>query len=191
MKIKDIIKKQTTIIAIAVILVTIAVIGVSYALFFNVNKNTEDQVITAGNLALTVSGLTAGQISDTMSEAEGLASSPITYTVENTSSNLPAAYSLYVYGGLEEGDKPANTIPLESIMFSTDGTTAKKLVDQTSIQTDNSQTAYLIDSGTIEAGGTASSKSLRIWIDESLLSSEIESGNLNLQLYIVSEVDEG
>ena len=191
MKIKDIIKKQTTIIAIAVILVTIAVIGVSYALFFNVNKNTEDQVITAGNLALTVSGLKAGQISDTMSEAEGLASSPITYTVENTSSNLPAAYSLYVYGGLEEGDNQANTIPLESIKFSTDGTTAKKLVDQTSIQTDNSQTAYLIDSGTIEAGGTASSKSLRIWIDESLLSSEIESGNLNLHLYIVSEVDEG
>ena len=191
MKIKDIIKKQTTIIAIAVILVTIAVIGVSYALFFSVNKNTEDQVITAGNLALTVSGLTAGQISDTMSETEGLASNPITYTVENTSSNLPASYSLYVYGGLKKGNKPANTIPLESIMFSTDGTTAKKLVDQDSVQTDNNQTAYLIDSGTIAAGSTDPSKSLRIWIDESLLSSEIESGNLNLQLYIVSEVNEG
>ena len=191
MKIKDIIKKQTTIIAIAVILVTIAVIGVSYALFFSVNKNTEDQVITAGNLALTVSGLTAGQISDTMSETEGLASNPITYTVENTSSNLPASYSLYVYGGLKKGDKPANTIPLESIMFSTDGTTAKKLVDQDSVQTDNNQTAYLIDSGTIAARSTDPSKSLRIWIDESLLSSEIDAGDLNLQLYIVSEVDEG
>ena len=191
MKIKDIIKKQTTIIAIAVILVTIAVIGVSYALFFSVNKNTEDQVITAGNLALTVSGLTARQISDTMSETEGLASNPITYTVENTSSNLPASYSLYVYGGLKKGNKPANTIPLESIMFSTDGTTAKKLVDQDSVQTDNNQTAYLIDSGTIAAGSTDPSKSLRIWIDESLLSSEIDAGNLNLQLYIVSEVDEG
>ena len=191
MKIKDIIKKQTTIIAIAVILVTIAVIGVSYALFFSVNKNTEDQVITAGNLALTVSGLTAGQISDTMSETEGLASNPITYTVENTSSNLPASYSLYVYGGLKKGDKPANTIPLESIMFSTDGTTAKKLVDQESVQTDNNQTAYLIDSGTIAAKSTDPSKSLRIWIDESLLSSEIDAGDLNLQLYIVSEVDEG
>ena len=191
MKIKDIIKKQTTIIAIAVILVTIAVIGVSYALFFSVNKNTEDQVITAGNLALTVSGLTAGKISDTMSETEGLASNPITYTVENTSSNLPASYSLYVYGGLKKGDKPANTIPLESIMFSTDGTTAKKLVDQDSVQTDNNQTAYLIDSGTIAARSTDPSKSLRIWIDESLLSSEIDAGDLNLQLYIVSEVDEG
>ena len=191
MKIKNIIKKQTTIIAIAVVLVTIAVIGVSYALFFNVNKNTEDQVITAGNLALTVSGLTAGQINDTMSEAEGLASTPITYTVENTNSNLPAAYSLYVYGGVEDGNKQANTIPLEAIKFSTDGTTAKSLVDQATVQTDNNQTAYLIDSGTIEAGGTAPSKSLRIWIDETLLSSEIESGNVNLQLYIVSEVNEG
>ena len=99
---------------------------------------------------------------------------------------------MYVYGSLKEGDKPANTIPLESIMFSTDGTTAKKLVDpQTSIQTDNNQTAYLIDSGTIAARSTDKSKSLRIWIDESLLSSEIDAGNLNLQLYIVSEVYEG
>ena len=38
MKIKDIIKKQTTIIAIAVILITIAVIGVSYAIFFDVSS---------------------------------------------------------------------------------------------------------------------------------------------------------
>ena len=55
MKIKDIIKKQTTIIAIAVILVTITVIGVSYAIFFDVKTNSRDQVITAGTLKLTVS----------------------------------------------------------------------------------------------------------------------------------------
>ena len=54
MKIKDIIKKQTTIIAIAVVLVIITVIGVSYAIFFNVNRNTTDQVITAGNLSVTI-----------------------------------------------------------------------------------------------------------------------------------------
>ena len=45
MKIKDIIKKQTTIIAIAVILVTITVIGISYAIFFDVKTNSKDQVI--------------------------------------------------------------------------------------------------------------------------------------------------
>ena len=29
------------------------------------------------------------------------------------------------------------------------------------------------------------------WIDEDLISDEIDGGNLNLQLYVVSEVDEG
>ena len=79
MKIKDIIKKQTTIIAIAVILVTITVIGISYAIFFDVSRNTQDQVITAGNLSVTVSA-TKVSLSEPMSTAEGLASTPITYT---------------------------------------------------------------------------------------------------------------
>lgn len=190
MKIRNIIKKQTTIIAIAVILVTIAVIGVSYAIFFNVDRNKADQVITAGTLKLTVSGLTAGQINDTMSEAEGLASTPITYTIENSNSNLPAVYSLYVYGGSK------NTIPLNSIKISTEGdsssgSNAKVLTSiQETTSVEGGATGYLIDSGSIAAGGTGSTKYLRIWIDESLLSSEVESGNVDLQLYIVSEVDE-
>ena len=191
MKIKDIIKKQTTLIAIAVILVTIAVIGVSYAIFFNVNRNTDDQVITAGNLELTVTGLTALTLKEPMTTSEGLASSPASYTVENTDSNLPATYSLYIYAG--EG----NTIDLSTIRISTDGdgTSGSTSIILTSIAdtlVEDGTTYYRIDTGDLGAGASSdTSKYIRIWIDEDLVADEINNGNLNLQLYVVSEVDEG
>ena len=191
MKIKDIIKKQTTLIAIAVILVTIAVIGVSYAIFFNVNRNTDDQVITAGNLELTVTGLTALTLKEPMTTSEGLASSPASYTVENTDSNLPATYSLYIYAG--EG----NTIDLSTIRISTDGdgtsgSTSTILTSIADTLVENGTTYYRIDTGDLGAGASSdTSKYIRIWIDEDLVADEINNGNLNLQLYVVSEVDEG
>lgn len=191
MKIKDIIKKQTTLIAIAVILVTIAVIGVSYAIFFNVNRNTDDQVITAGNLELTVTGLTALTLKEPMTTSEGLASSPASYTVENTDSNLPATYSLYIYAG--EG----NTIDLSTIRISTDGdgtsgSTSTILTSIADTLVEDGTTYYRIDTGDLGAGASSdTSKYIRIWIDEDLVADEINNGNLNLQLYVVSEVDEG
>ena len=185
MKIKDIIKKQTTIIAVAVILVTIAVIGVSYAIFFNVNRNTDDQIITAGNLELTVSGISALTLTEPMTTADGLASNPISYTVVNTASNLPASYSLYIYAG------SGNNIPLNSIKVSTDGSSSTILSNLTPTISENSTTYYRIDTGTLDAAATSTTKTLRIWIDEDLVADEINNGNLNLQLYVVSEVDEG
>lgn len=190
MRVKDIIKKQTTIIAIAVILVTIAVIGVSYAIFFNVSKNSADQVITAGTLELTVSGINALTLSEPMTTAEGLTSKPVSYTVVNTDSNLPASYSLYVYAGSD------NNIPLSSIKVSTDGdvssgSTSTILSSIAETINENGTTYYRIDTGSLGAGASGTTKYLRIWIDEDLVADEINNGNLNLQLYVVSEVNEG
>ena len=56
MKVKDIIKRQTTMVAMAVILVVITAIGVSYSVFFDVEKNQSNQTITAGIFKLTVTG---------------------------------------------------------------------------------------------------------------------------------------
>ena len=189
MKIKDIIKKQTTIIAIAVILVTLTVIGISYAIFFDVRRNTNDQIITAGTLQLTVSGITALKVNAPMTESEGLTSSPITYTIENTASDLPAAYYLYIYAG------STNTIPLTAIKISIDGnatsgSTSTVLGNISETLNENSTTYYQIDSGNVPAGSSSSTQYLRIWVDESLLTDEIESGTLDLQLYVVSEVQE-
>ncbi len=189
MRIKDIIKKQTTIIAIAVVLVTIAVIGVSYAIFFDVSRNTDDQVITAGNLELTVAGITALSLSEPMSTTAGLSSTPISYTVVNTASNLPASYSLYIYAG------SGNTVPLSSIKVSTDGnatsgSTATVLTSITETLVENGTTYYRVDTGDIAAGATGATKYMRIWIDESLADDTIDGASLDLQLYVVSEVDD-
>ena len=81
MKVKDIIKKQTTVIAIAVALVAISVIGVSYAIFFDVKKNTDNQIITAGTLKLTVTGVSALNVSEPVDQTTGLKSTPVSYTV--------------------------------------------------------------------------------------------------------------
>lgn len=189
MKIKDIIKKQTTIIAIAVVLVTLALIGVSYAIFFDVKTNTDNQVITAGTLELNVTGISALTLTDPVSTTEGLKTSPITYTAVNTDSNLPAAYSLYIYAG------DNNTIDLNMIKVSTDGnsssgSTAKTLGGITDTLEENGKTYYKISNGTLAAGASGTTQYLRIWLDESLISDEISNATLNLQLYVVSEVDE-
>lgn len=188
MKIADIIKKQTSIIAIAVIVITIAVIGVSYAIFFDV-KEGKTQVIEAGKLQLKIRDLNELSQGEPMSTTAGLASSPATYTVTNADSNLPAAYSIYVYA---ESD---NTIPINAIKLSTDGTASEILsnigsTDSTKKFTEGGITYFKIDSGILAAKASSDTKSLRLWIDDSLLTGELSGSTFHIGLYIVSEVQE-
>lgn len=189
MKVKDIIKKQTTVIAIAVALVAVTVIGVSYAIFFDVKKNSDNQVITAGTLKLTVAGVSALNVSEPVDETSGLASSPVSYTVKNTDSNLPASYKIYIYANT------ANTMDISKIKISTDGNatkgnTAKVLSSITPTFTDSGKTYFQIDSGTLAAGASGSTKYVRVWIDEDSITSEITGKKVDLNMYIVSEVQE-
>jgi len=182
MKVKDIIKKQTTIIAIAVVLVAITVIGVSYAIFFDVKKNTTNQVITAGTLQLTIADIKALQVSEPVEQAVGLASTPVSYTVKNTG-NLPASYHIYIYAD------NTNTMELSKIKISTDGKTAKALTSITPTTID-SKTCYSIDSGSIAANTTGTTKKIRVWVDEDSLTDEITGKVVSLNMYIVTEVQE-
>lgn len=188
MKVKDIIKKQTTVIAIAVALVAITAIGVSYAIFFDVKKNTDNQVITAGTLKLTVAGVSALNVSEPLDGTAGLASSPVSYTVKNTDSNLPATYKIYIYADA------TNTMDLSKIKISTDGNaskggTAKTLSSITPTLTENGKTYFQIDTGTLAAGASGSTKYVRVWVDEDSLVGEV-TGKVDLNMYIISEVQE-
>lgn len=189
MKVKDIIKKQTTVIAIAVALVAITVIGVSYAIFFDVKKNSENQVITAGTLRLTVTGVSALNVSEPLDETSGLASSPVSYTVKNTDSNLPATYKIYIYANT------ANTMDISKIKISTDGdtakgSTAKVLSGITPTFTEGGKTYFQIDTGTLAAGASDTTKYIRVWVDEDSLTDELSGRKVDLNMYIVSEVQE-
>lgn len=187
MKVKNIIKKQTTIVALAVCLVVLAAIGVSYAIFFDVKANSSNQVITAGTLKLTMTNVAALSLSEPVSTSSGLASTPFSYTVQNTDSNLPATYTIYIYAN------SANTVALNSVNLSLDGSTATKLTSLTSSTcTDDSgtYTCYKLSSGSVAAGASETTKNIYVWIDESSLTEEISDASLSLYLQIVSEVNE-
>ena len=189
MKVKDIIKKQTTIVALAVVLVAIAVIGVSYAIFFDVKTNSSNQVITAGTLKLTVSDISALQLSEPISTSAGLTSTPVSYTVKNTDSNLPATYSIYIYAD------STNTMDLSKIKISydgnsTSGSTSVVLSSITDTFTENGNTYFKINSGSLAAGATGSTNYIRIWVDEDLVTDELTDVTLSLNMYIISEVQE-
>ena len=189
MKVKDIIKKQTTVVALAVVLVAISVIGVSYAIFFDVKTNSNNQVITAGTLKLTVSDIDALTLNEPINTTNGLSSSPVSYTVKNTDSNLPASYSLYVYADSD------NTMDISKIKLSTDGnaeagSTAVALSSITDTFTEDGITYFKIDSGSLDAGASGTTKYLRIWVDEDTITDEIDSVAVSLSMYVISEVQE-
>lgn len=182
MKIKNIIKKQTTVIAIAVILITITVIGVSYSVFFDVKKNSQNQVITAGDLEMTLNAESLN-ITEAISTADGLALAGINYTPKNTG-NLNATYSLYIYAS------DANTVDLKYVKYSLDGKTSAVITSITDTITENGKTYYKVDSGTLEANASGSAKNIKVWIDSEIAPDTINGKNIDLSFYIVSEVQE-
>lgn len=194
MKVKDIIKKQTTLIVIAVAIVVVAAVSVSYAIFFDV-KAGETQIITAGSLKLTLSKFTALNISEPKTDDEGKKSTPVSYTVENTDSNLPASYFIYVYAGKD------NAVTLDKIKISIDGDATSgstfkaissietKLEDKEKEPGDNNQ-YYLIKSDTIPAGAERGPFYIRVWVDEDALTEDTEEAQIDLNLYVVSEVND-
>ena len=98
MNYKALIKKQSTVMAIVVICLTIATIGVSYALFFQIEANSNNQIVTAGTLDVSYgSGTSAISATELvpMSDSEALSSETMTGTIyiENKGS-LPANYEV-------------------------------------------------------------------------------------------------
>ncbi len=198
MKVKDIIKRQTTMIALAVIVVVVATLSVSYAIFFDVSQNKNDQVITAGSLSLTLSGITELKELDVTSDESGKTGKSISYTLENKG-NLPATYKIYIYAS---ADSVSNIVDQVSVYApSTSGANdVKKLINLDSNGTEgltldnctgtgNLCKLFLLDSGTVAANTNESQKKLYIWVSEDGIEDEL-NGSLNLNLYMVNEVDE-
>ncbi|MCM1053744.1 MAG: hypothetical protein NC483_07210 [Ruminococcus sp.] len=183
MKLKEVIKKQTLLIVLTVTVVALTTIGVSYAVFFDVKRNTKDQVITAGTLKITLSASGTIDWSEPRSDEEGKGADPLKYTVQNTDSSLPASYTVYIYAA------DGNTVPFDLVKFSTDGVETKVLGSQDHTDEDISgvnRTIYKIESGNVAAGGSLE-KTLHLWVSDTMEEGEFM---VKLNLYIVSEVDE-
>lgn len=109
MNYKHNIKKQSYIIAISAIMLAIAIGGTSYALFFQVDTNSSNQVVQTGSLSVTY-GANSKAITDTelvpMADTDALNSSTLVSTiyVENKGT-LPADYSITLGNDIESFKK--------------------------------------------------------------------------------------
>ncbi len=106
MNYKKVFKRETKVIALAVICMAIVLIGGSYALFFKVNSNSNNQVVEAGALVIrydngnviTVNEDDESNCLTPMSDDEGSgnAGCKFTLSVHNTGT-LPMNYQLLIY----------------------------------------------------------------------------------------------
>lgn len=179
MKVKDIIKKQTTVIAIAVIMITITVIGVSYSVFFDVKKNSQNQVITAGDLSMEIVKDSDLTMNEPVSESKA---KEVNYTLSNKGS-LNALYDLYIY------KSDANTVDFSFIKYSINGSTPAVLSTITDVLDDGGKRYYKIDSGTLNVGESKNQK-IKVWVDEDLVTDSVDGKTIDLWFYITSEVKE-
>ena len=205
MNYKAIIKKQSTIIAIAVICLTVATVGVSYALFFQVETNTNNQIVTAGTLNVEYgSGSSAIAATELvpMSDAEALSSSTMTGTIyiENTGT-LPANYEVKIGNDTEAFNSRSDALDTDVLLSHDyiriaaylDGT---MLIEPTTLSkieaaTDDETMRSLFKSNlnTTGTGENTATIVLKIWIDETAPESII--GNyVYLKMDVTSEVEE-
>lgn len=205
MNYKSIIKKQSFVIAVCVICLGIVLTGTSYALFFQVNTNTENQVVETGTLSV-VYGKQSQMITETdlmpMTDEDALQSSTISSTIfiENDGT-LPATYVLKIgedWESFEEREDFLNTDELVSLDYVKvaayiDG---KVIVNPITISdltvADDDSSMYVLKTGSLDVsstGNTTETLVVKVWLDSTIPTTEIGK-YLYLKLDVTSLVDE-
>ena len=205
MNYKSIIKKQSFVIAICVICLGIVLTGTSYALFFQVNTNTENQVVETGTLSVTY-GSQSQMITETnlvpMTDAEALSSSTVSSTIfiENNGT-LPATYvlkigedwdSFYEREDFLDGDELVN-LDYVKVAAYIDGNVIVEptLITNLDVAQDDSS-MYVLKTGSLDVsstGNTTETLVIKVWLDSAIPTSEIGK-YLYLKLDVTSLVDE-
>jgi len=205
MNYKAIIKRQSTIIAVAVICLTLTTIGVSYALFFQVETNSNNQVVQAGSLDVAYGSGTAS-ISATefepLSDDDALLTSSITGTIyiENKGT-LPANYTVKLGNDIESfnnrSDKSENDklISHEHLKVAAylDGSLVLEpvLLSELETSSDNEDMKILFKDiiNTTGTGENTATIVLKVWVTEDAPESII-GDHIYLKMDVTSEVDE-
>lgn len=202
---KSIIKKQSFVIGICVICLAIIITGTSYALFFQVNTNTENQVIETGTLSVTY-GSQSQMITQTelrpMTDTEALESSTVSSTIfiENTGT-LPATYVLkigedwdtfYSRDDYSDNDEMANLDYVKVAAYvGGEMILAPTFIWNLTPATDDSS-MYVLKTGSLDVastGNTTETLVVKVWLDSTIPTSEIGK-YLYLKLDVTSLVNE-
>ena len=175
---KNIFKRETKLATYIIAVTTILVIGLSYALFFQVNSNSGNQVVKSGDLAFTYSkdgtvlpdndttlAITDERCFYPMNEADANAlSSTCSYqfSIQNTGT-LDAAYTVYLKATESNTANPAH---LKVILRQSDGTTFNQLTGYP--KTINSLTNEVLLTGDLGKNDPILVYSIQIYLDEAL-----------------------
>ena len=205
MNYKSIIKKQSFVIAICVICLGIILTGTSYALFFQVNTNTENQVVETGTLSVTY-GSQSQMITETnlmpMSDEDALKSSTVSSTIfiENNGT-LPATYVLKIgedWNSFTSRDDYLDTdelINLDYVKVAAyiNGEVILNPIVITDLEVASDDSSmYVLKTGALDVsstGNTTETLVVKVWLDRTIPASEIGK-YLFLKLDVTSLVDE-
>ena len=122
MNINNVIKKQTTVIALTVIGICIGLLGISYAIFFKVDDSTNVQTVSSGSLVVQFgegSKITTEMLPQT--DEEGMATTGYSFSVTNKGS-LDMLYDIFIYNDPDASNDTNNImLPHQYIKVSIDG----------------------------------------------------------------------
>lgn len=205
MNYKSNIKKQSYFIAISAILLAIVVSGTSYALFFQVDSNSNNQIVETGSLAVTY-GDNSQAITDTelvpMTDTDALNSSTLISTiyVENKGS-LPADYSLTIGNDIasfqaREGYSATDELLSHdyiriAVYKNGEMVLAPTTLSTLSISQDNTA-MYELHSGSLDVISTGESTvtyAIKVWVDSNA-PTDIIGDFVYLKVDVTSTVDE-
>ncbi len=202
MNYKSTIKKHSVIISICVICSVLLIAGTSYALFFQVDSNTENQVVKTGKLEVSYgnqsSKITVNPISPIEDET-ALADPNYSSTIRiNNTGSLPASYTLKISKDTEamenDGRSVSELVDLQYIKVALyDGET--EIVGPTTLENGNltkdDEGRYILSTGSLAAQneqGDNINLKVVVWLAKNTPADE-NNKYVYLKLDVISEVD--
>ena len=181
MNYQSILKRQTSIILISVIVMVLIIIGVSYSLFMQVDESNDVQVVESGTLVLSANkGNTIATNNVPLSDIEGLGSEGYTFSVKNNGT-LGYLYNLYI-----NNKASSNPLEYEYIKISFDDGPVTKLSD---LEVDSEKGLILLANNYIAPAneeGDVVTHNIKVWIEETAPTSIIGK-NILLQIDMYGE----
>ena len=160
----------------------VALGGASYGLFVTKRAQTGTDTITSGCFSTSFTDGNSINLANAIptSNANGLSSTPYTFTVTNTCT-VKAAYTVQL-------STLANSFSNSKVKVSVDGQTAKLLTGYTTT-TNNIESgydySYILATGTLAQNASATFN-IRIWLDEATTYEEVSGSSWQGQIKVVS-----
>lgn len=181
MNYKNVWKRETKVIAYVVIALTLVVIGSSYALFFQVNNNRDNQVVTAGTLTveyakgntITVDENDTKNCLAPQEDATGSSTGGCKFTLSVTNTGtLPMQYDLLIYNNTKDAPSGAKFVDHSYIRHSLNKQSSREDANSENVTSAKSLNSLeqkdgkrVLESAVIEVGETITF-SLNVWIKE-------------------------